>query len=297
MNIYDDMATTWDDGRRVERARIVAQEIRKHMPNPCARGLEFGCGTGLISFFLQDAIDEIVLIDLSQGMIDVLRKKIRESGIVHMHARQMDVLNESFGMEQFDFLYTSMALHHVREIDAVLRRLHACLALGATVCVVDMGKDDGSFHKNELDFAGHHGFEMEEIRTAFERTGFEVQRVDTFYRAEKVIDGHNVPYSLFCLCATKRDLPREAVIAFARTVDAIRAEQALAGAGLAPRVMPLPSAIRAGCGICLRVDIDHRGDALDVLAQSGLTHAGLYMRYVADGGSRYVVCADELPPV
>jgi len=41
--------------------------------------LDFGCGTGLLSFFLQPYVGEITGIDTSKGMIEVFDKKIKEN--------------------------------------------------------------------------------------------------------------------------------------------------------------------------------------------------------------------------
>ncbi len=79
----------------------------------------------------------------------------------------------------------------------------------------------------------------------------------------------------------------EWVFSFHTTGDAILAEQALMQAGLAPRVMPLPSAIRAGCGLCLRVATAQKDAALHALEQRRIRHAGLYLRYPQGEGSRY----------
>ena len=48
----------------------------------------------------------------------------------------------------------------------------------------------------------------------------------------------------------------EFLIVFKNTHEVITAEQELLGAGIAVRVMAVPPAIRAGCGMCLRVSPD-----------------------------------------
>ena len=72
----------------------------------------------------------------------------------------------------------------------------------------------------------------------------------------------------------------EAVFAFETTLDAIRAEQLLQRQGFAPRVMPMPSSIKAGCGLCVRVDESAAKDAVCALAQAGLAHSGVFTRWV-----------------
>jgi hypothetical protein len=57
----------------------------------------------------------------------------------------------------------------------------------------------------------------------------------------------------------------EVLFTFNTVLDAIRAEKSLIDAGVPARVMPMPDAIGAKCGMCLRVDAPDR-----VRAQSAL---------------------------
>jgi hypothetical protein len=52
---FDELALTWDnDPRRAERAKVVAEEIIKAIPDlDKMQGFEYGCGTGLLSLNLQ----------------------------------------------------------------------------------------------------------------------------------------------------------------------------------------------------------------------------------------------------
>ena len=55
MNEFDQKAAQWDAKPvRVERARAVAAGIKAALPlSPHVTALEYGCGTGLLSFALQ----------------------------------------------------------------------------------------------------------------------------------------------------------------------------------------------------------------------------------------------------
>ncbi len=79
----------------------------------------------------------------------------------------------------------------------------------------------------------------------------------------------------------------EVIIVFHGASAAIRGEKALAEAGLSPLVMPLPSRIRAGCGICLRVRPEWTEEAKQALKSRDVSFAGLYLRRMEGGESRY----------
>ncbi len=76
---FDQRAKTWDDDpMKAARAQAVADAIRARVPlAPTMTGLEYGCGTGLLSFALHPNLGRIALADNSAGMLAVLQQKIR----------------------------------------------------------------------------------------------------------------------------------------------------------------------------------------------------------------------------
>ena len=71
---FDERAATWDDDPvKKERAAAVAAGIRAMVAlSPDMRALEYGCGTGLLSFELRHELGSITLADRSEGMLAVL---------------------------------------------------------------------------------------------------------------------------------------------------------------------------------------------------------------------------------
>ena len=77
-NEFDHKAREWDKNQmHVERAAAVARAIEKriHLTKDM-RAMEFGAGTGLLSFLLAGLLGEITLMDNSSEMINVVRGKI-----------------------------------------------------------------------------------------------------------------------------------------------------------------------------------------------------------------------------
>ena len=70
----------------------------------------------------------------------------------------------------------------------------------------------------------------------------------------------------------------EYVIAFKNTNFAIKAEQCLLEQKLQVSVLPLPSQISAGCGICLRVNQEEIKPALKILADKNIEGITLFSR-------------------
>ena len=85
----------------------------------------------------------------------------------------------------------------------------------------------------------------------------------------------------------------EYIITFKNTNFAIKAEQCLLEQQLNVRVMPLPSQISAGCGICLRMEQDDIGAALRVLADRSINEVGLFSRETVDKQFFYAEICDR----
>lgn len=85
----------------------------------------------------------------------------------------------------------------------------------------------------------------------------------------------------------KNSRRREIVLTFKNTNHSVRAETALAEAGIAVRVMPLPAAISAGCGLCLRVDPEDAQRAIGLLERVQAPVLGAYTREACGGKSGY----------
>src|ERR1035437_8778978 len=115
MNEFDQKAKNWDDDPvRVSRARAVADAIRKHVPlTPDMSAMEYGCGTGLLSFELRGDIGPITMADSSDGMLLVLRDKIAALGAVNMNPVKLDLAVDRVPDDRFDLVYTLMTLHHI----------------------------------------------------------------------------------------------------------------------------------------------------------------------------------------
>lgn len=172
---FDDRARTWDDDpAKVERAGQVAGTIRSHVPvDRRSRVLEYGAGTGLVAQALVDHVGPLTLVDSSVGMREVMEGKVA-SGALPEGTRiwDVDLATDEPPRERFDLIVTVMALHHIPDLDPVLRRFAALLDAGGHLCIVDLEADDGWYHRDKPDFDGHDGFEHDVLADALRAAGF-----------------------------------------------------------------------------------------------------------------------------
>lgn len=202
---FDNEALTWDDEKRVSRAKVISQEIVKAIEiKKSYSALEFGCGTGLISFNIHDSFHSVTLVDNSRGMISILNSKIEDNKIQNMEAYCTDINNESILTGTYDVIYTSMAMHHIQDTEKTLKSLFELLNKDGFLCIVDLDEEDGSFHGVEKDFTGHNGFNQLDLTNLLYKVGFEEIESKIIYRDKKTVGNELVDYSLFLMKGRKR---------------------------------------------------------------------------------------------
>jgi ubiquinone/menaquinone biosynthesis C-methylase UbiE len=180
----------------------VAAGIRAALPlSPQLTALEYGCGTGLLSFALRPQLGHITLADSSTGMLAVLREKIAAASIHTMTPIQLDLMIDPLPAERSQLIYTLMTLHHIPDTDRMLRAFYQLLDAPGHLCVADLDKEDGTFHEGE--FHGHPGFERNELDAKARRAGFQNIRFTTVFHMIKDVNGVSKDFPIFLMVAEK----------------------------------------------------------------------------------------------
>lgn len=203
MNEFDELATTWDDKpSRVERAASIAQNMREVLDlGAFQNALEYGSGTGLLSFALKDDLKRITLMDESVEMTKVAIEKCRQSQIKHLHPIRMDLMIEEYHPEsKFDLIFILLTLHHIHDTEGILSRFKHLMAPNGVLAIIDLETEDGSFHDKE--FHGHLGFDRKDLEEKVKKAGFQPFHYDVIYEIEKGEEGEDKKsYPLFLMMA------------------------------------------------------------------------------------------------
>jgi ubiquinone/menaquinone biosynthesis C-methylase UbiE len=172
---FDAAAATWDDDRGHEERQVaVARAIAEAVAlTPQTRAIDVGGGTGRLSILLADRIGSVVVTDPSAGMVQVARERIQAAGLSdRLRAVQVDLTKDSLD-GSYDVVWSSMALHHVEDLDALLRSLAELLVDGGRLAIADLDEDpDGAFHADKPDFHGPHGFDRQRLSEQLAAVGF-----------------------------------------------------------------------------------------------------------------------------
>lgn len=201
---FDTMAKTFDTPRRIERANMIASKLAHYInSSPRLNALEYGCGTGLIGMRLLSYFNFLTFMDPSLPMIEQVNHKILTNNIQNAKA-VCGTLQEDISREYFSYIISSMVLHHVVDVPKLLGEFYARLSTNGKLLFVDLDKNDGAFHADELNFQGHHGFEHTWLYNECKKAGFDQLSIETFYYGIRKAQDQDIPYSLFLLAAEKR---------------------------------------------------------------------------------------------
>ncbi|MHB9138229.1 MAG: class I SAM-dependent methyltransferase [Victivallaceae bacterium] len=204
-NYFDKIASNWDDvPERIEMAQHFVSAIKDIIPlDSDIQALDFGCGTGNVALGLSPLLKNITAIDSSPAMLNVLEKKLAEAGIKNIKPLLLELDEDCLQKESFDLVYTCMTLHHIADIERILRIFYNQLKPSGHMVLIDLEKEDGSFHDNNSTVA-HHGFELGMLNDMFESIGFSDTYARTAYTRVKTLpSGIAREYPIFMLTGMK----------------------------------------------------------------------------------------------
>lgn len=185
--------------------------------------LEIGCGTGLLSLRMAPYVRSIVAVDAAWGMIDALALKLEgmqggEGEVARRVVQPLCVLledpedphlpaadgNDDDSREEghsnsakgkrkrFDLITSHLVLHHIPDLETLLRTMHGCLKPGGQVALTDFedfGPAARRFHP-EAKMAGveRHGIGADWFAGLMRAVGFVDVHVGPAWTMEKEVE-------------------------------------------------------------------------------------------------------------
>lgn len=174
---------------RVKLAADVAHAMIDTIPlAPAMDVLDFGCGTGLLTLQLRPHVRSITGIDSSEGMLAILNEKIHYGNIPNVKTRHIDLDRGDVLAGQYHLVASSMTLHHIRNVPALLAQCYNVLLPGGWLAIADLDPDDGKFHEDNTGVF-HFGFGREAQKQAFRDAGFDEVQDRTAATVSKPMPG------------------------------------------------------------------------------------------------------------
>jgi ubiquinone/menaquinone biosynthesis C-methylase UbiE len=190
---FDQEAANWDQAPgRAKVAQDIAKSIMREITlTPDMDVLDFGCGTGLLTFALRPFVRSITGVDSSRGMLDVFKTKIKEQHLSNVEADYLDLDKGDILEGSYHLVVSSMTLHHVKNISSLLKRFYSILLPSGQLAIADLDSDEGLFHSNN-DGVFHFGFDREDLHCMLIDAGFRDVRQQTAADVEKPAGGDRV---------------------------------------------------------------------------------------------------------
>lgn len=196
---FDKAAQEWDKG---DIRQNIADAVFKKIVSRIAllnnmNILDFGAGTGLLSFKIAPMVRSVTGTDLSVGMLEQLEAK--NTTALHVTPLLQDIMQNPC-KQKFHGIVSSMAMHHVEDTARLFETFYSHLERDGFIAIADLEEEDGSFHSQHGNDGVHHfGFKREELRETIEKAGFKNVRFHDAYTINKE-DGS---YPIFLVTAMK----------------------------------------------------------------------------------------------
>ncbi|MFO7568957.1 MAG: hypothetical protein R6W75_04090 [Smithellaceae bacterium] len=103
----------------------------------------------------------------------------------------------------YDLVVSSMTLHHIRNIDALLLQFHGVLKSCGLLALSDLEPDDGQFHTDNTGVF-HFGFDRADLTDRLIRAGFPDIETSVAAHIHKTLpDGSQRAFRVFLITARK----------------------------------------------------------------------------------------------
>ena len=177
---FNHKAETFDSPKNIFLANLVCQAVEKQINLLSDKEiLDFGGGTGLLTLPLAKQAKSVILVDISEKMLEQARLKAEQQEIKNIQFLEQDLLKNPLKQE-FDLIVVCRVLHHMPDLDAALSLFHQHLRENGQLLLADFTKTE----------ANHHGFDLAELQKQLIEHGFSYVHSQILYSAEDLFQGN-----------------------------------------------------------------------------------------------------------
>lgn len=202
-DFFAQKASDYEKNRsRVENVENIANGILQAIEfDESMHIADFGSGTGLLLEKIAPKVNKITAIDVSPSMNAKLLEKAPsiqcQLEILPIDLTATELTNTKLN-QSFDGIISSMTLHHIADVPAIMKILFALVRRSGFIAIADLDTEDGSFHSEDTG-VHHHGFDHPELLNATRAAGFQ----NCHIQPVSVVKKPQGDYPVFLLTATK----------------------------------------------------------------------------------------------
>jgi len=187
---------SWDmSSNRVQNAKSIANLIVDNITlSSSMKVMDFGAGTGLLSYFIAPHVDTIVAVDNSPSMLEKFKEKSVDfsckTEVLELDLSQKDI------EQKFDGIISSMTIHHLKDTKALFEKFYKMLNKDGFIAIADLDSEDGTFHSDNTGVF-HFGFERKELEIIAKEVGFK----EIHFELANTIKKPHQEFSVFLMLA------------------------------------------------------------------------------------------------
>jgi len=142
---FQDWANEYDNtlGKVKRHHKLLDLVVRESGIKRNDQVLDIGCGTGLLSLkFLNKTDCRVTAIDSSSEMLRIFQEKIETCNLTEkIHCAQQSAEDMDFKPDQFDIIASTVALHHVKFKEPVIKKVYDSLKGGGRFVIGEIDMD------------------------------------------------------------------------------------------------------------------------------------------------------------
>jgi cyclopropane fatty-acyl-phospholipid synthase-like methyltransferase len=198
VDLFEKKSKSWDmKSKRVQNAKSIAELIIDNIDlNREMKLMDFGAGTGLLSYFIAPYIGTVVAVDNSPSMLEKFREKSEEFAC-KTEVLELDLSTEDI-TPKFEGIISSMTIHHLEDTKKLFQKFYDMLEEGGFIAIADLDSEDGTFHSDNTGVF-HFGFEREVLENIAKEVGFK----NISFRLANEIKKPHQDFTVFLLLADK----------------------------------------------------------------------------------------------
>ncbi|MBA2860803.1 ubiquinone/menaquinone biosynthesis C-methylase UbiE [Methanococcus maripaludis] len=166
---FNNVAEKWDEMRK----DFFSDELRNlaYSKADIKKGklaVDMGSGTGFISEGLLKNGLNVIAVDQSEEMLNIMKDKFSEYSKIQYINSDIEKLpvEDNFA----DYVFANMFLHHVEYPEKAIREMTRILKKGGKLVIIDLDKHEFEFLRTEQ-FDRWMGFDREDLKNWFSNSG------------------------------------------------------------------------------------------------------------------------------
>ena len=189
---------SWDmNSKRVKNAKSIGDGIVKGVElKSTMKIMDFGAGTGLLSYFIAPFVDTIVAVDNSPSMLEKFKEKAPEFDC-KTEVLELDLSRREID-EKFNGIVSSMTIHHLEDTKELFQKFYNMLESDGFIAIADLDSEDGTFHSDNIGVF-HFGFDRDALREIAMEVGFKNIR----FELASTINKPHCNFTVFLMLADK----------------------------------------------------------------------------------------------